>query len=260
MTGAVQTAVARHVGTLSFANPKQHGALTPEMLDGLREGLASFERSWPQVRAVVLTGADGTFSSGYAIDRIPDAEHLAVEDEIEQLCQAIENSRLPVVALLEGNVVGAALDVACACDFRFATADCRLAITPARLGVVYTWRGTRRVHRLVGPDFARSLFFTGDPVRGSDAARAGLVTRVCDAVTLREETYAFAERITTRAPIAVAGAKRIMRELERAADLPSETAAELHRLRQSALRSPDAAEARAAFQAKRSARFTGEEA
>lgn len=259
--GTVQRDVDRRVATLSFANPARRGAFTPEMLTRLREELVDLGTRRGEVVSVVLRGADGIFSSGYALDRIPDPDTLAVEDEIEHFCAAIEASPLVVVAMLDGFAIGAALDVAAACDVRFATRDCRLGITPAKFGLVYTVNGTARIHRLVGGEWARRLFFTGDLIDGSEAARIGLVSEVHDdSVELHEATYGFARSIADRAPLSVAGAKDIIRELERRGpDLDAATRARLHDLRRTALRSPDCLEARAAFKQRRSPRFTGEE-
>ncbi|MPZ83532.1 MAG: enoyl-CoA hydratase/isomerase family protein [Actinophytocola sp.] len=255
---SVTSTVDEAVGTLTFANPAQRGALTPEMLVALRAQIVSLERDYPRVRVVVIRGAGDVFSSGYAIDRIPAPHELPVKDEIEELCEAIENSPLVMIALLRGPVVGAALDIASACDFRFAERTCRLGITPARLGLVYTVFGTARIRRLVGPDWARMLFYTGDLLPADLAATIGLVTKVHDDPgELDRETYQIAHRIASRAPLAVSGSKQIFRALESAGDLPPEQVRRLHALRCHALGSEDAREARLAFTQKRAPRFTG---
>jgi enoyl-CoA hydratase/carnithine racemase len=259
-TTEVTVAVDGQVATLRFANPKQHGALTPELLVGLRAGLRELESRRPDVRVVVLRGSGDVFSSGYALDRFPEPDELALQDDIEELCQAIERSPLVVIALLRKSAVGAALDVAAACDFRFGERACRLGITPAKLGIVYTVQGSARVHRLVGPDWARRLFFTGDLIHGEDAAAAGLLTAACDTPEAAErEAYELAARIASRAPLSVAGSKRILASIEASQGLPLAQVAELHELRRAALRSRDFAEARVAFAEKRAAVFTGEE-
>ncbi|MPZ62995.1 MAG: hypothetical protein GEU93_17245 [Propionibacteriales bacterium] len=258
--GSVETRLDGHVATLSFANPAQRGALKPEMLRDLRTGLARLEGQYPDVRVVVLRGSDGVFSSGYAINRIPEPDALPVKDEIEELCEVIEASPLVLIAMLEGTAVGASLDIACACDIRFATSSCRMGITPAKLGIVYTVAGAARLHRHVGAAWTRALFFTGDLVSGEEAARIGLVSAAFgDASDLERHTYDLAERIASRAPFSVASSKRIIHELEHAAPVKTGVALDLHELRRVALRSADAQEARAAFKEKRPPRFTGKE-
>ena len=257
---SVTATVDEHVGTLSFANPAQRGALTPEMLRELKNHLVALGEQHPNLRVVVLRGTGENFSSGYAIDRIPDPDGLASRDEIEELCGAIEDSSLVVIAMLRGLVIGAALDIASACDFRLAERSCKLGITPAKLGLVYTLPGTARIHRLVGPDETRMLFYTADLVDADQAATIGLLTRVYeDPAELEHQTYELAARIAARAPLSVMGSKRIISAIEGAAAVTLRRAKELHELRRRALRSSDAAEARGAFAEKRTPLFSGEE-
>lgn len=244
------------VATIEFENPSQRGALTPEMLRQLREELGRAEAMRPDVRVAVLRGSGETFSSGYAIDRIPDAEELPLKDDIELLCESIESSPLIFVASTRGLVVGAALDIVSACDFRIATRSCRFGITPAKLGLVYTVRGMARIHRLVGPQWARLLFLTGEFVDGERAASMGLVTQVVDDDTLDASTDAFTEVLASRAPLSLAGTKEIFRALE-SVEIAEAVDERLHGLRLTALRSPDAQEARAAFKERRTPSFVG---
>ncbi len=211
----VATVVKGGVATIEFSNPPKRGALTPEMLVHLRRSVVELPQS-DGVRVIVLRGSQETFSSGYAIDRIPAADELKLRDEIEELCDAIESSPLAVIALLRGTVIGAALDVAAACDIRYAARDCRLAMTPAKLGLVYSATGTARIHRLVGPDWCRMLFFTSEPISAELARTIGLVTDVFDSPKeLESATYTLAAAIAKHSSIAVGGAKQICRVLEK---------------------------------------------
>ena len=244
------------LATLRFANPEQRGALTPEILVALREGLARAEAA--RVRVVVLRGTGGVFSSGFAIDRIPETGALEVKDEIELLCEAVEASPVVVIALLEGYVIGAGLDVACACDFRFASSACRIGITPSRLGLVYTWRGVRRIERLVGRDAARWLFLTGELVGGDEARRMGIARASYERTEdLEREVYEFAQRLSANAPRSLAGTKQILMELDRASDVHPDVERRLHALRVAAMQSADAREAKQAFAERRPPVFTG---
>jgi enoyl-CoA hydratase/carnithine racemase len=256
MSGRVTAAVTAGVATIVLDNPGQRNALTPEMLAGLRQQIEELSRR-SDARVAVLRGAGEVFSSGYAIDRIPAGADLMEPDEIDAVCDVIETSPLIVIAMVRAYAVGAALDVASACDFRFAEAGARFGITPAKLGLVYGWRGTYRIRRLAGLDGTRRLFLTGDFVLAAEARVMGLVTEVFpDPESLERETYRFAGRVGKGAPLALAGAKRVLRELDRVTLAP-ETAAQLLRLRREALDSRDVREARAAFQEKREPRFSG---
>ncbi|HEX6569310.1 MAG TPA: enoyl-CoA hydratase-related protein [Acidimicrobiales bacterium] len=257
MTGSVE--VERHGGwaTVTFANPRQRNALTPAMLADVRDRVDDLAAT-AGLRAVILRGAGGTFSSGFAIDRIPAPEDLPEDDGIEMLGQAIEAAPVVVVAVIEGDCVGAALDIVCACDLRFALASARLGITPARLGLVYSWRGSARIQRAAGRDAARRLFYSGDLVRADSPVGRRLVTEVApDGAALDAAARGFVSTVAANAPRAVAGAKRIFHALDAATTLDPDVAAEIHRSRQAALASADCAEARAAFGERRPPRFTG---
>jgi len=242
--------------TLTISNPSQRNALTPAMLADLRQAVEDL--SGAGVRVIVLRGAGGTFSSGFALDRVPAPDDLPDVDDIEHLCRAIEAAPLVVVAVIEGTCVGAALDLACACDLRFAVESARLGITPARLGLVYSLHGTRRIERVTGRDGARRLFYSGDLVlAGSDVGRR-LVSHVApDTDALALAVHAFVSRVAANSPGSVAGAKRIFHALDASAPVSDDVAAALHRSRQAALASADCAEALAAFRERRAPRFTG---
>lgn len=242
---------------MRFENDAQRGALTPEMLRDLASALRTAAACFPDVRVLILRGSDSYFSSGYAIDRIPDPDQLAVKDEIEQLCETIEESPLVVVARLTGLVIGAALDISAACDLRFASRECRFGITPARLGLVYSVYGTARILRLVGSAAARRLLFTGELVSADEALVMGLLHAVAsDSAELDVRLADVAGTVASRAPLSLRGTKAMLRALEKP-ELPPVLERSLHELRTLALSSHDAEEARIAFQEKRSPVFTG---
>jgi enoyl-CoA hydratase/carnithine racemase len=255
-TPAVDVRVDDGWATLTMSNPSQRNALTPAMLADLRRAVEDL--SGAGVRAIVLRGAGGTFSSGFALDRVPSPDELPEVDDIEHLCRAIEAAPLVVVAVIEGTCVGAALDLACACDLRFAVETAKLGITPARLGLVYSLHGTQRIQRVAGRDGARRLFYSGDLVpAGSDVGRR-LVTDVRPTPeALALAVHSFVSRVAANAPRSITGAKRIFHALDASAPVGADVAAEVHRSRQVALASPDCAEALAAFRERRTPHFTG---
>lgn len=257
MAGTIDLTLDAGVATLTINNPDQRNALTPAMLQSIAAHLGALQGD-TSIRATVLRGQGPAFSSGYAIDQIPKGADLAEIDDIDVACRAIESSRLIVMALIQGPCVGAALEVASSCDFRFAERNSKLGITPVKLGLVYKWRGINRLYRLVGASHARELFLTGQLISGERAAEIGLVNGVYDDDAVEAGTYDYAAQFAVLAPKALAGNKRIFYELEQLTRVPEEIARELHELRCEVIDSRDAAEARQAFAEKRTPRFTGE--
>jgi enoyl-CoA hydratase/carnithine racemase len=251
--------VVRHDGwaSVTLTNTGQRNALTPTMLTALRRGFDDLAIGG-DVRVVTLRGDGGVFSSGYAIDRLPDPDDLPREDDIDLLCQTIEAVPYVVVAQIEGVCVGAALDVACACDLRYATADATLGITPARLGLVYSWRGTNRLARVAGRDAARRLLFSGELVQADSRLGRRIVSEIApDSQALHAAVQQFVSSVARNAPLSIAGTKRVLRALEATTVLPDDVVAEIHRTRQVAIGSQDCREARAAFAERRQPLFTG---
>lgn len=257
MSGIVTTKQTEFGVILTLVNPTQRNALTPQMLLELEAAINSVSE-YNANGAIFIRGADGIFSSGYAMDRFPKPEELNLDDEIERACAAIENARMPVVAVVEGYCVGAALEVACACDLRFGTADTRLGITPAKMGLVYSLRGTRRIYNAAGTSATRYLFYTGDLVRcDSDIGRNFVSTVFANSEELFRGMECFGATIAARAPLAVAGARQIFQRIDATTQVSRSLEEEILKLRRHALRSADVAEALVAFGDRREPHFEG---
>jgi enoyl-CoA hydratase len=91
-----------------------------------------------------------------------------------------ERCRVPVLAAVHGVCVGAGLDLAVACDLRYATADARFVLKEVEMGVAADVGVLQRLPRIVGEGVARELAYTGRPVSGTEAAALRLVNRVFD--------------------------------------------------------------------------------
>jgi enoyl-CoA hydratase/carnithine racemase len=116
--------------------------------------------------------------------------------------------RKPVIAMVRGYAVGAGMDLALACDFRFAAPDTKMA-------AIFVKRGlgggcAYLLPRYVGFGKATELLLLGEMVEADEALRLGLVTRVVDEAALVDETYAFARKMAKAATAAI-GAVKIAR-------------------------------------------------
>jgi enoyl-CoA hydratase/carnithine racemase len=235
------------VATVTISNPAKRNAMTPAMwreLPALLDRLAAD----PAVRVLVLTGADGTFCSGADISGLtaaaggPEAARRAASAAEEALAAFPK----PALAAVRGHCVGGGCQLAAACDLRFASADARFAVTPARLGIVYPAGATRRLARLVGPGSAAYLLFSGESFDAERALRAGLVDEVLpDAAALEARVAEFAALLASRSLLTQAGAKHHLREDSAVPGEPFPFESE----------ASDAAEGVAAFLERRPARF-----
>jgi enoyl-CoA hydratase/carnithine racemase len=244
---------------LTISNPAKRNALDHPILDAITAVLDDIGAA----RAVLLTGAEGMFSSGYDIGDIPDdvfaqeAERLVAHPFAAAL-EALETCEVPTVAALPGHTIGGGLELALACDLRVAADGILLGMPPAKLGLVYSHTGLRRFLEAIGAPRTRELFLTARNVDARTALEWGLVNQVVGASDLGGAALDLAQDLAANAPLSVRGNKRAIRELL-AADgrLDPEVERELIELREASFHSEDLREGVRAFGQKRPARWKG---
>jgi enoyl-CoA hydratase/carnithine racemase len=243
---------------LTISNPGKRNALDRAILDGIATALDRVD-----ARCVVLTGADGMFSSGYDIGDIPDdvfaveAERLVAHPFAEAL-EALDACDVPTVAALSGHTIGGGLELALACDLRIAADGILLGMPPAKLGLVYSHTGLRRFIDAIGVPRTRELFLVGRNIDAATALAWGMVNEVVGPADLEEATLGWATELAGNAPLSTSGNKRVIRELLRAqGPLDPEIERELVELRRACFASEDMREGVRAFGEKRPARWKG---
>lgn len=209
------------VALLTISRPERRNAMDIDMWRGLRDAACALDG----VRAVVVAGAGGHFSSGMdlspanpLIQRIAPAivgevESVAREviDELKECVQALADLPVPTFAAIEGACVGGGLEVALACDVRIAAADASLGLTEVRVGMIPDIGGCARLTRLVGPGRAADLITTARRVSGEEAFRLGFVERVVAPGAALAEAKAAAAQAASNAPMAVRLALNVVR-------------------------------------------------
>jgi enoyl-CoA hydratase/carnithine racemase len=244
---------------LTISNPAKRNALDHAILDALAVAL----RDVGDARAVLLTGADGMFSSGYDIADIPEdvfaeeAERL-VAHPFAAAIDTLHECEIPTVAALPGHTIGGGLELALACDLRIAADGILLGMPPAKLGLVYSHTGLRRFLEAIGAPRTRELFLTARNIDARTALSWGLVNEVVGAADLEDAALDLTEDLAANAPLSVRGNKRAIRELLAAeGPLDPEVERELVELREASFRSDDLREGVRAFGEKRPARWKG---
>jgi enoyl-CoA hydratase/carnithine racemase len=133
------------------------------------------------VRAVVVWGGERIFAAGADIKAMAEFGPREIEPSVGALAGALRHLEAmpkPIVAAINGYALGGGLELAIACDFRFAAEDALLGVPEIRLGVIPGAGGTQRLPPLVGLARARDLVFTGRQIRADEALAIGLVDRV----------------------------------------------------------------------------------
>ncbi|MBX5483359.1 MAG: enoyl-CoA hydratase/isomerase family protein [Myxococcaceae bacterium] len=244
---------------LTLHNPSRRNALDRALLSAIAEALDPAKTA--HVRAILIRGAHGAFSSGYDLGQLSPADDgdALPDDHVGELLDSVARHPAPSVALVEGPAFGAGCELAVTCDFRVGGPAAVFCMPPARLGIVYAPEGIAKVARIVGWQRAKRMFLTGMQVDAGTAFRWGLLDEyVEDAAPGAAEAKALAlcRALADGAPLAVQGMRRAIAMLSRTA-LSAEDDAGLRALRRDAYRSADLQEGRAAFLEKRKPRFTG---
>lgn len=164
------------------------------------------------IRCVVLTGAgDRAFSAGGDLKErkgMTDAEWRRQHAIFEQAAMALKQCPIPVIAAVNGVAYGGGCETVLSCDFVYAVATARFALTEVTIGIIPGTMGTQQLPRAVGERRAKEIIMTGRPFSAEEAYAWGLVNKLCDAGTLVEETLETAKTIAGNAPLAVQRIKR----------------------------------------------------
>ncbi len=256
MNDGIDFHIDGEVARLTFNRPDKMNAITHDMWSAIPDVVAAVEGD-PGAKVLVVTGAGPHFSAGADIGEFralrSTAEGAAVYDKaVTAAVQALSSLRKPSVAMVHGNCIGGGCQLAVACDFRFAAADARFGITPAKLGIVYDFLSTRQLVALIGPANARYLLLSAQLVDAEKARQLGLVNEVVEPSRLEEATTEFVRTLRSRSQTAIRGMNEI---IERILSGQRESDAEIERIRSDAVHSADYAEGVAAFLERRPPRF-----
>src|ERR1700684_166321 len=164
-----------------LSRPERRNAMTRAMWRPLPAIRAAIEPR-EDLLLTLVEGEGAHFSAGADITELGDihADTAATRDfgdAIQPSLKALMDLDRPTIAVIRGVAIGAGLGLALACDLRFCAADAHLAITPARLGLVYGHAETRRLIELIGPSRAKDLLFTARRIETDEALAIGLIDR-----------------------------------------------------------------------------------
>ena len=199
------------VGWVTFNRPESMNAINGQMS---REIIAVCREADEdgRVRVVVFTGAgDRAFSAGMDLKERAggsaptylERRWQKVRPAISTHSRAVASISKPTIAAVRGYCLGGGLEMALACDFRFASEDAKLGLTEVKMGLIPGAGGTQRLTRLVGPAKALEICMTGEAVSGVEAHRIGLVNYVLPADSLIEKVGEFAAKLIKGAPISL---------------------------------------------------------
>jgi 2-(1,2-epoxy-1,2-dihydrophenyl)acetyl-CoA isomerase len=172
---------SRHgpVAVLTINRPGRRNALSTEVLDQLRETLVALA-AIPEIRVVVLTGAEGVFSAGADLRADSLGAEQILREHYEPLARTMLGLSLPIVGAIDGFAVGAGASIAMACDFRVMASDAYFYLPFAGLGLSPDAGLTWLLPRIVGTARAVEMSMLGSKVDAPTAYSWGLVNVVAD--------------------------------------------------------------------------------
>lgn len=206
----------KHVARLRFDRASQRNAITLEGLEAFEDALAAADEA-PEVRAIVVTGSGDAFSAGLDLSAMEDLEEDSGVEAGLRLQQAAVRGLLsprrcatPVVAAMNGIVVGGALALALACDLRVCSSDATIVPGFQKLGLTGTDVGVSwLLPRVVGVSTAFDLMLTSRRLDAASALSCGLVSRVLDG-PFDDAAVEVAEEIASLSPFAMQLTKQAM--------------------------------------------------
>ena len=256
MTGAVRLLRDGAVATLLLDQPARRNAMTRAMWCAVPDFLEQAAGD-ATVAALRVEGAGAHFCGGadiseFAATYATPASTAEASAEIAAAVEALAAFPRPTLAIIRGACVGGGVALALACDLRFAAADARFAVTPARLGLIYSQADMTRLMRAVGAARAKDLLFTARMVAAEEALLIGLVEALHAPDALEAAAAEWLAPILQGPPAALRAIKAMARAIE--AGVPAEDPA-LRALFEDAFAGEEFAEGRRAFLEKRAPAF-----
>lgn len=246
------------IATVTLNRPQSHNAINMGMYQELPGVMESLDTD-PAVKVVVLRGAgEKSFASGADITEFEKERGSAAaarnyNEKVAAAERAIEGLSKPTIAMIHGYCIGGGAGLALACDLRFADTRARFAITPAKLGLVYSLESTKRMVDLAGPSRAKWILMSGQQLAAQRAWELGLFDELVEPDELETYTFEFAEVITTRAQLSVRMGKEMVRRVVGGQLEDDEATTDI---RNSSFDSEDYAEGVKSFLAKRPPNFS----
>jgi 2-(1,2-epoxy-1,2-dihydrophenyl)acetyl-CoA isomerase len=214
--------VADGVAAITLNRPKAKNALNPSMRDALITAVRAC-RADDDVRALLITGDDGTFCAGAdlqgsSLGRVtePDFDPRSMSHQLEiganTLITELWTLDKPTVAAVDGAAVGPGAHLALACDFVFVGPSTRFMWSFAKLGLVVDGGGAYLLPRLVGLPRAKAMVMLGEWCSGEQAVNEGLAYRFVDDEHLYDEALALAQRLAAGPTRALGLSKRLLNQ------------------------------------------------
>lgn len=218
---AVHYSAGDGVAVVTMDSPEVRNAITD--LGVIEAIVGALDRAGADatVSAIIITGADPAFSAGGNVKEMragsglfagsPDEIAEGYRSSIHMIPRTLASLDKPTIAAVNGPAVGAGCDMALMCDLRIASDRARFSEPFVDLGIISGDGGSWFLPRVVGPQRAAAMTFTGRTVDAAEALQWGMVLEVVPHERLMERAHQIAADIAAKPPHAVRLAKRLLR-------------------------------------------------
>jgi len=211
--------IVDHIAYVSLNRPEKHNGLDEQMFLAIMKVAKQIKKN-RKIRCVILRGEGESFCAGLDFGYVAKNPAMIVkfffklpwrkDNVFQRVAHVWRDLPVPVISVLHGNCFGAGVQMALACDFRFATPTSNLSIMEMKWGLIPDMSGMVTLSQLTRLDVAKELTMTGRLFSGIEAEKYGLVTRVSD------EPLSEAEKLATviaqKSPDAIVAAKKLFKK------------------------------------------------
>ena len=219
--------IENNIAHVILNRPDKRNAMNADFWQELPEIIKDIDRV-PKARVIVLSSKGPHFSAGLDLTSFsnidqspePDPEQKKLQRSaafydnvlhIQNAFTCMEEARIPVLCCIQGGAIGGGVDLATACDIRYATEDAFLIIQETNIGMTADVGTFPRLVKLIPEGYVREMAYTGRRVNANEARQMGLINEVYpDQETMLTAVMAIAAEIANKAPTAIYGCKRMI--------------------------------------------------
>lgn len=225
-----EVSIDNHIAHVVMTRPEKRNSITADFWRELPEIIRDIDQG-AKARVIVISSTGPHFCAGLDLASFAGAggsAPLSEEEKKQRRLQAgaafypqvlrtqqsfncLEEARIPVLVCIQGGAIGGGVDMAVACDIRYATEDAFLCIQETNIGMTADVGTFPRLVKLIPEGYVREMAYTGRRVPAGEAKSMGLINEVYpDQATMLEAVMKVAEEIASKAPLAVYGCKRMI--------------------------------------------------
>ena len=219
--------IENNIAHVILNRPDKRNAMNADFWQELPEIIKDIDRV-PKARVIVLSSKGPHFSASLDLTSFsnidqspePDPEQKKLQRSaafydnvlhIQNAFTCMEEARIPVLCCIQGGAIGGGVDLATACDIRYATEDAFLIIQETNIGMTADVGTFPRLVKLIPEGYVREMAYTGRRVNANEARQMGLINEVYpDQETMLTAVMAIAAEIANKAPTAIYGCKRMI--------------------------------------------------